>query len=373
MKKITDYSILFVTFLICIMGLLSSCTDSRQSVVEIPDYPVAKGVSAPFAGFVGNCMLVGGGCNFPEVPAAQGGTKKYYQDIFTRHLNKDSSEWLRVNPFPLSVAYGASVETEEGLVCIGGMNSDGSLNSVFRMEVDGVTSEVSRITLPSLPEAIDNAAAAQVGKTIYVTGGNQATTGHSLYALCPETDTAWRKLADYPGPKRIQPVLLGTDDALYLLGGFDVEAEAESKRAVISSDFLVYTVAEDSWSTAQALPLMKDGSQRALVGASGVRIGNQLVIAGGVNHQIFQLAVEGKAPKDYMEKPESWYQFCKELLAYDLKTHTWTTLAEVEGMNKAGGCLLHKDGILYMVCGETKPGIRTSDIVSYQLPVDNLK
>ena len=370
MKKITGYSILFVPCLICIIVLLFSCAAPQQSVTEIPSYPVEKGVSAPFAGFIGNRMFVGGGCNFPDVPAAQGGTKKYYQESFVFSLNSHSSEWSNVVSFPISVAYGASVETADGLVCIGGMNATGSLNSVFRVEVDELTGEVNMKLLPSLPEAIDNAAAALVGQTIYVTGGNQTEGGNSLYALCPDKDVAWKKLAAYPGPKRIQPVLLGTSDTLYLLGGFEVETDP--KRAVISSDFLMYHVAEDRWSEPVDLPAYEDGSKRALVGASGVCVGNQLVIAGGVNYQIFQSAVEGKAPADYMEKPASWYQFSKELLVYDLNQRTWKILPGMEGMNKAGGCLLQKDGMLYMVCGEIKPGIRTSEIVSCQLPVDNL-
>lgn len=30
----------------------------------LPDYPLPEGVSAPFAGFVGDWLLVAGGCNF---------------------------------------------------------------------------------------------------------------------------------------------------------------------------------------------------------------------------------------------------------------------------------------------------------------------
>ena len=371
MNKFTYHKILSWICFICIIGLCASCVPSQKSLQAISDYPVVKGVSAPFAGFIGNRMFVGGGCNFPDIPAAEGGAKKYYSDAYLYDTENTSHRWMNTVSFPTSIAYGASVETEKGLLCIGGMNEDSSLTSVYRMEEDNKTGELVLKVLPSLPEPIDNAAAASVGNVIYVTGGNQGKGGNSLYALRPGEDESWTKLADYPGPKRVQPVLLGTDNALYLLGGFAVEAEP--KQAVISSNFLVYEIAKDTWSEPQPIPSMSDGSPRAMVGCSGIRMDNKLVIAGGVNYSIFKSAVEGKAPQDYMKKPQVWYQFSNELLIYNLNTSTWEVIPGVEGMNKAGGCLLQNDGVLYMVCGEVKPGVRTSDIISYQLPVDNVK
>ena len=67
-----------------VLGLwlvLASCggsTGGSRESVGLPDYPVPGGVSAPFAGMVGNYMVVGGGCNFPDVPAADGGVKRFY-------------------------------------------------------------------------------------------------------------------------------------------------------------------------------------------------------------------------------------------------------------------------------------------------------
>lgn len=56
----------------------------------LPDYPITKGVSAPFAGFIKNWLIVGGGCNFPTTPAAEGGKKPIIINvmhwIFMPHL-----------------------------------------------------------------------------------------------------------------------------------------------------------------------------------------------------------------------------------------------------------------------------------------------
>ena len=61
--------------------------DNRHNIVsvkELPDLVVSErdgtgeGVSAPFAGMLGDILVVAGGCNFPDKPAAGGGIKKYY-------------------------------------------------------------------------------------------------------------------------------------------------------------------------------------------------------------------------------------------------------------------------------------------------------
>lgn len=65
--------------LFLILGILiAQCTINMAQVPTLlPDYPITKGVSAPFAGFIKNWLIVGGGCNFPTIPAAEGGKKAY--------------------------------------------------------------------------------------------------------------------------------------------------------------------------------------------------------------------------------------------------------------------------------------------------------
>ena len=350
--------------------LIQSCVDaSAPKSVSIPDYPVEKGVSAPFAGFSGDWLLVGGGCNFPGTPAAEGGKKVYYKEVYACHIGKEPLQWLKVGDLREPVAYGAMVETHQGIICIGGMSDTSSLRTVCRISLDSIREKLFIDSLPSLPETIDNAAAAAIGETVYVTGGNQGNTGHSLYALTLEKDTAWKRLGDYPGPKRIQPVLLNVGDScLFLIGGFSVDDS--TRTAAISSDYMVYNLVSNTWKGPQAVPTMEEGGPRAIVGCSGWGDNNRFFVAGGVNYEIFKSAVEGKAPADYMKRPADWYKFSKDLLIYDKTKRIWKVVPGQEGFNKAGGILLQHNGCLHMVCGETKPGIRTSEIVS--IPLNNI-
>ena len=114
-------SLLFLGF------ILSLAFTAKAQTISVPDYPQPKGVSAPFAGFVGDWLLVGGGCNFPGIPAAEGGTKVFYDDIYAIRPEAGGEQaWTALPPLPRPVAYGASVETPAGLLCIGGQNADGS-------------------------------------------------------------------------------------------------------------------------------------------------------------------------------------------------------------------------------------------------------
>ena len=63
-----------------------------------------------------------------------------------------------------------------------------------------------------------------------------------------------------------------------------------------------------------------------------------------------------------MKKPVEWYRFNDDLLTYDLEKRTWHVTYDVPGLARAGGILLEHDRYLYIICGETKPGIRTPQI-----------
>ena len=78
---------------------------------------IEQGVSACFAGAVGDVLLMAGGCNFPEKPAAEGGQKRYYQGIYAAPITSaDTLDWQCIGQLPAACAYGVSVPLEDGLL-----------------------------------------------------------------------------------------------------------------------------------------------------------------------------------------------------------------------------------------------------------------
>lgn len=349
------------TLLCQAIGMLAQV--SFQKNEQIPDYPVLNGVSAPFAGFVGDWLVVGGGCNFPDVPATEGGKKVYYNQCYALNTKADSLEWKPIVDLPLPVAYGCAVETPQGLVCLGGNNSDSNFTRAFRIQKGSGTSDFVIQSLPSLPEAIDNASATLLDGCVYITGGNQQQRQNSLYRLDLKKGVAWEKMASFPGPARVQPVLVNDGNSLYLIGGF--QAPEGKKESILSQDVLQYIPQSDTWNYLSILPREATGEKRCLVGGSGTQNSKYLILTGGVNYTLFKRAIEWKVGKDYLTHEPAWYQFNDDVLCFDFKRQVWTVYPDVPGMARAGGVLLYHHSYLYMVCGEVKPGIRTSKIMVY--------
>ena len=62
MRIIQLWLTLFSIFLLPFTG---SAQEKNTCLSDhLPDYPLPKGVSAPFAGFIGDWLVVAGGCNF---------------------------------------------------------------------------------------------------------------------------------------------------------------------------------------------------------------------------------------------------------------------------------------------------------------------
>ena len=342
--------------LLIVCVLLLPVFGQEKGAVAFPPYPQVKGVSAPFAGFIGDTLIVAGGCNFPDTPAAEGGKKVFHATAYALDVRHLSEGWIPLPPLPVPIAYGASVSTPKGLVCIGGQNTQGTQTDVYLLRTNGQTTP-----LPALPIPIDNGGACLCGHTLLVTGGNQPENGKGLYALDLSSPTNWKRLADYPGPQRIQPIVLSTPNALYLAGGYAFDAA--QKKCTPSTDLLKYDVGTNCWSVLDTLIAERDGTPRCLAGGSGVMLSDgKMLLTGGVNHDIFRQAMEGKGPADYMKKPVAWYRFNDDLLTYDPGKRTWHVTYDVPGLARAGGILLEHDGYLYIICGEIKPGIRTPQI-----------
>ena len=344
---------------------LASCGGEQTQTRSIPDYPITGGVSAPFAGVVDGQLIVAGGCNFPDKPVTEGGKKVFYAKSFSVDLSAPDTVWAEQTDIKTPAAYGAAVETPEGLVCAGGQYGSETLRDVYIIRYNKGTAKTEVDSLPSLPVGIDNGGWAYASGKVIITGGNQQDGGKGVYALDGAKPEEWVKLSEYPGAKRVQPVVVSDGTDIYVAGGFQLDAE--TKQCTLSTNVIKYSITNDEWTELAEIPADKTGTPRCLVGGSGVYRDGCLILTGGVNYNIFKDAVEGKGPADYMKKPREWYQFNKDILVYNLSAGEWRTVYDIEGMNKAGGILVADNENIYMVCGELKPGIRTPEVVAFPI------
>lgn len=384
---------------LCLAGCSHSVSKNNEDTMinwtKLPDLPgmadtASLGVSAPFAGVNGDFLLVAGGCNFPDKPVTEGGAKRYYADIFLLDLSDNDrvGRWKKAGQLPYPIAYGATVSTPEGILCVGGNNSDSSLTAVIRLSWDEQREELSICSLPDLPAPMDNLSATFADGKLYVAGGNENGIPCNTF-LCldlnKEAKTGWEVLPSFPGAARVQPVLavgksaIGTD--IYLAGGFQAGTADIPPR--IPSDLLVYHPTTKTWEPASMLPAFEDGSPRTFTGGCAVAVGDSsILLMGGVNYSRFFTALDRprqmaqaeasgnqstldslKAEaKAYMLHPVEWYKFNTSLLQYNTFTSEWTNRGEYEQLARAGaGAVLYKNRLI-IVNGELKPGIRTSQV-----------
>ena len=361
LKRLSIFVNLIVVFALSAYGQ----NDNKFNEVKfnkLPELYVSEnqGVSTPFAGVIDGELVVAGGCNFPNTPAAEGGQKVYYDAVYRLTNEGWQKDALKLSP----VAYGMSVQVPEGIVCIGGQTPDSinpTLASVYLITMQN--GQLATASLPSLPEAIHSAAAAFDGTHIYVAGGEN----NAAYRLAYPSGSEWETLPSLPGRPRVQPAGVVQSAAIgkyfYVFGGFAPRTETDT--AFVYSDGLYYDSKKNEWiPTAQALI---GNSQRAIVGASAMTSGvAHIVVIGGVNREIFLNALN-RPEANYLTHPVEWYQFNDELLIYQTITDAWVTEAKNPALARAGAAVVPYNGEWIVINGESKPGIRSAEVTSVKL------
>lgn len=339
-----------------------------------------EGISAPFAGTHNGHILVAGGCNFPSTPAADGGSKVFYDHIFALNLSKGDVKWQNAGKLPKALAYGVGLTTPDGVICIGG-TTDGkkSENAVYLLKyTKGI---VATETLASLPIALDQMAAAYHDGYIYVAGGQtDGVPSNKAFRLkAGSTASRWESLPDMPGAGRVQPCGVVQNGSIgpmfYVFGGYDPTTNE------IADKGAVYDLKTDKWGTTSIIRPYGSDKPLALVGAQAVASGcGTIIFVGGVNRDVFQQAINRAslltcAPNDslkaaqqqYMRQSAEWYQFRNDLLVYLPITDAWATAYPSPLNARAGAALVaYKDaqGCIHWlnICGESKPGVRAADV-----------
>ncbi|MCD7721471.1 MAG: sodium/solute symporter [Prevotellaceae bacterium] len=339
------------------LALLFSLTLATSAKTEVryetlPPHYLAKGqgVSAAFTGYADGHLIIAGGCNFPYAAAADGGEKRFYDDIW--HLS--SRGWFtNVNKLPYPMAYGAYVSTGDWLVCIGGTNKGGlSLPDVCQVN------ERETQKLPSLPVGIDNASATLSGGYIYLAGGEtEGKPQQNVYRFAYPGGTDWELIATMPGQARLQPcVAVQTDGAnvcLFVFGGYD-PSDGRIAESVLKLDLKTL-----AW---KSLP-----SSEATVGMTAVATGySHVLFFGGVDKDIFPKAVRGEWGDDYLRHTADWYRFNPDILVYHTITNSWYSIPGKSFLARAGAGLVEVDDAYVLADGESRPGVRSGDVEKVQ-------
>jgi SSS family transporter len=317
---------------------------SWSRLAPLPD---AVGVAGPCAGVSNGALIVAGGANFPNGAPWDGGRKVWHTAVWV--LDRPDGSWTPADPLPTPRAYAASVTTPRGVVCIGGSDADRHYADVWLLTWNGRA--VTRQSLASLPVALSNAAAALVGSTMFVAGGEEtpgATRAARRFLALDLAASApsWRELEPWPGDGRSLAVAGSQDGAFFLVGGVTLAADAAGQpRRTYLRDAWRYRPGA-GWTRLADLPhpIAASPSPAPAVGPS------HLVILGGDD-----------GSKAGWQPPATHPGFAADVLAYHTITDTWTELGRMPAPRATVPAVRWGD-VVVVPSGEVRPGIRSPEV-----------
>lgn len=369
--------------------LLISATAVAQSEMawqRVSGFPegeegIEQGVSACFAGCIGNTIIMAGGCNFPDKPAAEGGAKRYYKGIYAAEVNNKATankaaankatankatandatasaslHWRRIGSLPTEAAYGVTIQRDNELIFIGGNNAIRGLTSVLRLSLVGdcCNQTVQLDTLPSLPSPMDNMAGAMADSLIVLIGGTNSCSAFILDLR--NLNDGWMEIPWIIQQQAVQPVGAAMGNKVCIMGGYTPKGDGNNAAASISRVVVGMTDGMlDNFIDEQA-----DDEPRFVAGAAAVGLSDgSMLVLGGVDEKIF-LGALNNPQQDYLQHPKEWYHFNQN--AYIWNGTTWKTIGHSPVTARAGAALVNAAGYIYIIGGETKPGVRTHEI-----------
>lgn len=335
---------------------------------ELPPVPPALGhteqvgLAGPFAGVHNDALIVAGGANFPDKPPWKNGVKVWWDDAFVLLKGTDGKyRWLADKhlKLPRPLAYGVSISTDDGVICIGGCDGQRCYSDVFLLAWDDEAKRIVTRTLPSLPRPLAFMAGAKVGSTIYIAGGQESMKESAATKTFPALDLSkeddakefrWRELEPWPGPARVLSIAAGQNDgeadSFFLFSGRNVQPDREP---VFLTDAYRYRPKDKSWKRlTDILGKKKDGTDGRCVMAG-------LGIASGAAHVL----VFGGSDGAYWGVGEGHPGFSRDVLAYHTITDTWVKAGQMEGRSPVTSTAVRWGDRIVIPPGEIRPGVRT--------------
>lgn len=319
---------------------------------KLPPLPDRHGYAGAFAGVCRNSLMVAGGANFPEAPLAEGGAKVWHERVFA--LDRPDGTWREVGKLPGPRGYGVSVNTADGVLCIGGSDAEKHHAECFVLRLkDGV---LETAAAPALPAPLANMAGALVGNVVYVAGGTNGpadtTAANKLFALDLDHLTqGWKTLDPIPGPGRILPVAAGQAGCFFIVSGASLAPDAGGKPVrTYLKDAWRYQPGR-GWSAISAIPhaVVAAPTPAPLSGA------DHFLVAGGDDGNLAGVKPGAAHPG-----------FPRSVLAYDITGDTWSPLPGIppEIAPPVTTPVTRWGGQYVIASGEVRPGIRSPQMIS---------
>lgn len=331
------------------------------------------GLAGAFSGIVNDVLIIAGGSDFPLAPPWEGGLKVWYDGIYVLMRNPSGYEWVSAgkSSLPKPLSNGISISTGAGLLCVGGVNSEGPSDDIYL--IDWNSNGITQKALGDLPKGFIASAGFLVGDHVYIAG----TTGEenkliriAIKNLFEDSSTLeWTFLDGCPGPGRLMPAYAaqnnGQDECLYLFGGRRIS----DGRVSILSDGYYYNIRQGEWvPIGECPPVM--AAATLPYGASSILIfgsdDGQLLLERDSLQALINTSSDRRvadSAKQQLKKSFTDHPgFRRDIVAFNTVTKTFQCAGRMPGTAPVVTRALDWNGRVVIPGGEIKPGIRTPEI-----------
>lgn len=357
---------LATTASLLLFAFLASASDGspqgRLSWKELPSLPDPLGVAGPFVGVQEDALgegkdalIVAGGANFPQ--PVWDNEKQWHDDVYLMAAKDGEYSWVKAGKLPRPLAYGAAVSTQDGVVCMGGNDSNTTYRDVFLLRWDSDSGKLKTTRYPPLPKPCAYGQAALVGDVIYLAGG-QSDLGldsamKNFWSLDlskkdNKDEFVWKELDPWPGPARAFNLTVaqhdGFNDAVYMMSG----RRQEGDQVQFLKDVWQFTPATGKWKR------RADVSRCVMAGTAAPWGQSHVFVLGGADGSLF-----GKADELRDRHPG----FPKKALSYHTITDTWSDAGPIPRNHVTTAAVLFEDQIV-IPSGEVRPRVRSPQVWS---------
>lgn len=341
-------------------------SQAKFETTQLPSLPDPLGVAGPFAGITNDALVVAGGANFPA-PVWE--NDKVWHDrihVLTRSESAENDvnyQWVDGGKLPHSLAYGATVSTKLGIVCMGGNDGQKTYDDVFVLSWDAAKQQVTQRSLPSLPTPCAHGAATIIGDIIYMAGGQSdnelQSAQNQLWALDlsqlnGKAELQWEVLPPIPGPPRAFNLTVaqhnGYDNCVYVISGRRKSGPGD-RDVEFLTDVWEYCPTTKQWRQRQDAP-------RCFMAGTGIDVGqSHIMVLGGADGGLF---FRGNELKD------NHPGFPKATWLYHSITDTWIQSSDLPANHVTTNAVRWHDSII-IPSGEIRPRVRSPEILSIRL------
>ena len=375
--------------LICLLWLYTlSAQDTNPYInlnwAELPAIPSAPGAAAQpglagaFIGVHNDALLIAGGANFPDGLAWEGAIKVYHNDIYILEKYKDQYSWYSKRRFtlPKKIAYGVSIATHKGLICIGGTNGSTESEDVYQMSWNNQLKEIKIESLSPLPFPMSNMSGGLIGNKIYLSGINKTNQQKFFGLLDLEAiRNGWQELALWGGAPRTHAIGIvqnnGKEDCFYLFKG---RYKGQDSLSALHSDSWIYNPSSKQWS--EINDAAAKGPEFLSAGTAIATGANSILFFGGDDGLIFNqlegfiskiVSAKDSAELNQLVKErntilENHPGFSQDIWSFQTITQSWTKVGVLPNKTQVTTTAAKWNDLTIIPTGEIQPSIRTPAI-----------